>query len=576
MHSFSNKEISDMLSEYTDLMKIFDENKYRVRAYDNASRIVSDRTIDLEKMVKEDNLEDINGIGEGIAGTIKDIFEKGYCEPLEELREQLPAGFEELLNIPGLGPKTAGKFLEEMEIKNIDDLKKALQNKEIRKLKGMGAKTEENLLEALKEYEEYTNYINLDQALKTSEELIKKLKENSDEILKIETAGSTRRKKIKIGDIDILISVKNKKDHKLLETIRNLDEIQDILLEGETKISARTTEGLQVDFRMVTEKEYPAALMYFTGSKYHNVRLRQIAKDKNYKLNEYGVFEDDKRLNADSEAEIYKLLDLKYIEPEIREDKGEIEAAQNDQLPNLITIDDIKGDFHVHSNYSDGTLSIEEMVKAAKERGYNALAFTDHSQSLNIANGLSVERVKKQWKEIEEVREKHPKFLILKGIEVDIKKDGTLDYDDEILSGFDLVIASVHNNFNLPADQMTNRIVKAMENPHIDILGHPTGRMLGNRTPFEFDYDKVLETALENDVILEINASPSRFDLNDEMAMDAIRSGVKLTINTDAHHPDQYNYMEYGIYIARRAWAEKDNIINTYGPEQLKKQFEVN
>ena len=576
MHSFSNKEISDMLSEYTDLMKIFDENKYRVRAYDNASRIVSDRTIDLEKMVKEDNLEEINGIGEGIAGTIKDIFEKGYCEELEELREQLPAGFEELLNIPGLGPKTAGKFLEEMEIKNIDDLKKALQNKEVRKLKGMGAKTEENLLEALKEYEEYTNYINLDQALKTSEKLIEKLKENSDEILKIETAGSTRRKKIKIGDIDILISVKNKKDHNLLETIRNLAEIQDILLEGETKISARTTEGLQVDFRMVTDEEYPAALMYFTGSKYHNVRLRQIAKDKNYKLNEYGVFEDDKRLDADSEAEIYELLDLKYIEPEIREDKGEIEAAQNDGLPNLITIDDIQGDFHVHSNYSDGALSIEEMVKAAKERGYKALAFTDHSQSLNIANGLSVERVKKQWKEIEEVRENHPDFLILKGIEVDIKKDGTLDYDDEILSGFDLVIASVHNNFNLPADEMTNRIVKAMKNPHIDILGHPTGRMLGNRTPFEFDYDKVLETALENDVILEINASPSRFDLNDEMAMDAIRSGVKLTINTDAHHPDQYNYMEYGIYIARRAWAENDNIINTYGPEQLKKQFEVN
>ncbi len=576
MHSFSNKEISDMLSEYTDLMKIFDENKYRVRAYDNASRIVSDRTIDLEKRVKENNLEEINGIGEGIAGTIKDIFEKGYCEPLEELRENLPAGFEELLNIPGLGPKTAGKFLEEMEIKNIEDLKKALQNGEIRKLKGMGAKTEENLLEALKEYQEYTNYINLDQALETSQKLIKKLKDNSDEILKIVTAGSTRRKKIKIGDIDILISVEDKKDHNLIETIRNLDEVQDILLEGDTKISVRTKEGLQVDFRMVTDKEYPAALMYFTGSKYHNVRLRQIAKDKNYKLNEYGVFEGEKRLEASSEAEIYELLDLKYIEPEIREDKGEIEAAQNVELPQLITLDDINGDFHVHSNYSDGALSIEGMVEAAKDRGYKTLAFTDHSQSLNIANGLSVERVKKQWKEIEKIREKHPDFLILKGIEVDIKKDGTLDYEDEILEGFDIVIASVHNNFNLPADEMTARIIKAMENPYVKILGHPTGRMLGNRTPFDFDYDQVLETAKEHDVILEINSSPSRFDLNDEMAMDAIRSGVKLTINTDAHHPDQYNYMQYGIYIARRAWAEKENIVNTYSPEQLKKQFEVN
>lgn len=576
MHSFSNKEISDMLSEYTDLMKIFGENKYRVRAYDNASRIVSDRTIDLEKKVKEDNLEDINGIGAGIAGTIQDVFEKGYCEPLEELREQLPAGFEELLNIPGLGPKTAGKFLEEMEINNIDDLKEALQNGEIRKLKGMGAKTEENLLNALKEYEEYTSYINLDQALLTSKKLIEKLKENSDEILKIETAGSTRRKKIKIGDIDILISVKDKKDHNLLETIRNLDEIKDILLEGDTKISARTTEGLQVDFRMVTKEEYPAALMYFTGSKYHNVRLRQLAKDRNYKLNEYGVFEEQIRLDANSEVEIYELLDLKYLEPEIREDKGEIEAAQNDELPQLITMDDIIGDFHVHSNYSDGTLSIEEMVKAAKNRGYKALAFTDHSQSLNIANGLTVENVKQQWKEIEEIREKYPNFLILKGIEVDIKKDGSLDYDDEILNGFDLVIASVHNNFNLPSDEMTDRIIKAMENPNVDILGHPTGRMLGTRTPIDFDYNKILEKAIENDVILEINASPSRLDLNDEKALDAIKSGVKLTINTDAHHPDQYNYMEYGIYIARRAWAENENIINTYGIEQLKEQFEVN
>lgn len=575
MHSFSNKEISDMLSEYTDLMKIFGENKYRVRAYQNASRIISDRTIDLEKMVKEDNLEDINGIGEGIAGTIKEIYQKGYCEPLEELRQQLPPGFEELLNIPGLGPKTAGRFLEEMEINNIDDLKKALKNEEIRKLKGMGAKTEENLLEALKEYEEYRSYINLDEALLTSEELIEKLKENSDQILKIEPAGSTRRKKIKIGDIDILISVNDKTDHNLLDSIRNIEIIKEVLLAGDTKISARTTEGLQVDFRMVTAEEYPAALLYFTGSKYHNVKLRQIAKDKNYKLNEYGLFENEKRLDTKSEAEIYELLDLKYIAPELREDKGELEAAQQDQLPQLITINDIRGDFHVHSNYSDGALSIEEMVKAAQERGYKALAFTDHSQSLNIANGLSVESVKKQWKEIEEIREKYPEFLILKGIEVDLKKDGTLDYDDDILAGFDLVIGSVHNNFNLPSEEMTTRIVKALENPYLDILGHPTGRMLGNRPPFEFDYEKVLKAARENDVILEINASPSRFDLNDEMALDAIRSGVKLTINTDAHHPDQYDYMKYGIYIARRAWAEQKDILNTNSIAQLKKQFEV-
>ena len=575
MHSFSNKEISEMLSEYTDLMKIMGENKYRVRAYDNASRIVADRTIDLEKMVKEDRLEEIKGIGEGIATTIKNIFEKGYCEPLEELRKELPPGFEELLNIPGLGPKTAGKFLEELEISNIEDLKKALQAEKIRELKGMGAKTEENLLEALKEYEEYTSYINLDQALETSNKLIKELKKKSSKIIKITTAGSTRRRKIKIGDLDILMSVKDKKDHNLLETIKGLELIKNILLEGETKVSGRTTDGLQVDFRIVNQDEYPAALLYFTGSKYHNVRLRQIAKDKDYKLNEYGVFAGEKRIAADSEAAIYKLLDLKYMEPEIREDRGEIEAAQKDELPDLISLEDIKGDFHVHSNYSDGTMTIKEMIEAAKERGYQAIAFTDHSQSLNIANGLSVKRVKKQWQEIEEIRKEFPDFLILKGIEVDIKKDGSLDYNDEILAGFDIVIASVHANFNLAKDEMTERIIKAIENPYVNIIGHPTGRMLGQRQPFEFNYEQVLKKAKANDVILEINASPSRFDLDDTMARDALREGVKLIINTDSHHSDQYEYMKYGICIARRAWAEPKDIVNTYSIKKLKELFEV-
>jgi DNA polymerase (family 10) len=575
MYSFSNKEISEMLSEYTDLMEIVGENKYRVRAYDNASRILSDRTIELEKLVKEDNLEEIKGIGEGIAQTIKDIYEKGFCEPLEELRKQLPPGFEELLNIPGLGPKTAGRFLEELEIENLEDLKQALEDKKIRELKGFGAKTEENLLEALKEYKEYTSYINLDKALDVSNKIIEQLKEQSSEILDIETAGSTRRKKIKIGDLDILISVKDKKKHSISDSIKELKIIKDIILQGDTKISARTNDGLQVDFRIVNQDEYPAALLYFTGSKYHNVRLRQLAKERDLKLNEYGVFEGEKRLEVSSESDIYKLFDLKYIEPELREDKGEIEAAQNDKLPDLITIDDIKGDFHVHSNYSDGSLTIEEMVKAAKDRGYNAIAFTDHSQSLNIANGLSEEEVKKQWKEIEEVRNNHPDFLILKGIEVDIKKDGSLDYRDEILKGFDIVIASVHSNFNLSKEEMTKRIIKAAKNPYVTILGHPTGRMLGQRQPFEFDFEKVLEVVKENNVILEINSSPSRFDLDDEMAYQALKSNVKLTINTDSHHSDQLSYMNYGVYIARRAWATKKDIINTYSNNKLKELFEV-
>ncbi|MBS3811446.1 MAG: DNA polymerase/3'-5' exonuclease PolX [Halanaerobiales bacterium] len=575
MHSFSNKEISELLSEYTDLMKIMGENKYRIRAYDNAARIVSDRSIDIEKLAKENRLEEIKGIGQGIAKTIKDIFIDGYCQPLDELKKELPPGFEDLLNIPGLGPKTAQKFLDELDIKNIEELKKALKNEEIRKLKGMGPKTEKNLLEALSDYEDYVSYINLNKALSTSESLIKELQEKSDQILEIETAGSTRRKKIKIGDIDILMAVKDKKEHSLLKVIRSLDLIEDILLKGDTKISARTTEGLQVDFRIVNSQEYPAALLYFTGSKYHNVKLRQIANKLGYKLNEYGLFDADKRLNTSSEAEIYKLLDLKYIEPEMREDQGEIEAAQQDKLPDLINLKDIKGDFHLHSNYSDGALTIEEMIKAGMERGYHSLAITDHSQSLKIAHGLSADRVKKQWLEIEELRTKYPDFLILKGIEVNIKKDGSLDYGDSLLKGFDVVIGSVHDNFNLSRQAMTNRIIKAIEHEYIDIIGHPTGRMLGQRKPYELDFSKVIEAAKKNNVLLEINASPARFDLNDKMARDVLDSNVKLVINTDAHHSQQYAYMRYGIYIARRAWAKKEDIINTSSQKEIKKLFGV-
>src|SRR6056297_20870 len=575
MHSFSNKEISELLSEYTDLMKIMGENKYRIRAYDNAARIVSDRSIDIEKLAKENRLEEIKGIGQGIAKTIKDIFIDGYCQPLDELKKELPPGFEDLLNIPGLGPKTAQKFLDELDIKNIEELKKALKNEEIRKLKGMGPKKEKNLLEALSDYEDYVSYINLNKALSTSESLIKELQEKSDQILEIETAGSTRRKKIKIGDIDILMAVKDKKEHSLLKVIRSLDLIEDILLKGDTKISARTTEGLQVDFRIVNSQEYPAALLYFTGSKYHNVKLRQIANKLGYKLNDYGLFDEDKRLNTASEAEIYKLLDLKYIEPEMREDQGEIEAAQQDKLPDLINLKDIKGDFHLHSNYSDGALTIEEMIKAGMERGYHSLAITDHSQSLKIAHGLSADRVKKQWLEIEELRTKYPDFLILKGIEVNIKKDGSLDYGDSLLKGFDVVIGSVHDNFNLSRQAMTNRIIKAIEHEYIDIIGHPTGRMLGQRKPYELDFSKVIEAAKKNNVLLEINASPARFDLNDKMARDVLDSNVKLVINTDAHHSQQYAYMRYGIYIARRAWAKKEDIINTSSQKEIKKLFGV-
>ncbi|MCF8009551.1 MAG: DNA polymerase/3'-5' exonuclease PolX [Halanaerobiales bacterium] len=575
MEQFSNKEIAKMFAEYSDIMKILDKNKYRIRAYDNAFRILSDSSIDLQKLIKEDRLKEIKGIGEGIGSTIKEIFNKGYFKDLQELKKELPPNFLELLEVPGLGPKTAGKFLKKLNIKNIKDLKKALKEQQVREIKGMGTKTEKNLLKSLTDYEEYVSYINLNIALDSSEQIIEELKSSSKQFLDIKTAGSIRRKKLKIGDLDILISVEDKTEHNLLKEIKNTKIIESILLEGDTKISARTIDGLQIDFRVVNQKEFPAALQYFTGSKYHNVKIRQIAKSKGFKLNEYGVFKADKRVEIVSEKEIYELLGLKYIEPELREDSGEIEAAKKDKLPDLIKYDQINGDFHVHSNYSDGNMSIKEMINTAQKRGYKFLAITDHSKSLKIANGLSEDDLKKQWKEIDSLREKYPEFLILKGIEVDINKDGSLDYEDDILKKFDLVIGSVHSNFNQKKEEMTKRLVKAINNPYIDIIGHPTGRMLGQRPAYQIDFEKILKAISQNNVILEINCSPSRFDLDDQMAREVIKNNQKLIINTDSHHSDQYDYMKYGVSIAKRAWAESKDIVNTYTVKQIKELFEV-
>jgi len=441
MYEFSNKELSKILDELAKLLEIKGENKYKIRAYQNISRKITNINQDISQLVKEDKLQDIKGVGKGIAGEINEIFEKGFSPALEEIKNELPAGVIEMVEIPGLGPKRANKLFNELEISDISDLKKALKNGEVREIRGFGKKIEEKLLKALNEYKEYKDLILLDEAERKAEEIINQINKNKNEkiINELKLAGSLRRKTELIGDIDILV-LTNFPD-KAGELITNLDFSDVIIDKGSKKLSIYTKEKIRVDFRFVSPENKFPALQYFTGSKEHNVKIRQIAKDNNYKLNEYGLFKikdngEFNRINIESEKELYNQLGLDLIIPELREDLGEIEAALKSELPDVINYNEIKGDLHIHSKYSDGAFSMADMTEKALELGYEYIAFSDHSKSLKVANGLSKKDIKEQREEINILNKKYSDIKILQGIEVDILRDGSLDYEDEILNKF--------------------------------------------------------------------------------------------------------------------------------------------
>lgn len=570
MLDITNKEIAKLISEFADLLAIKGANDFKIRAYSNAARKIESLSDDITELAEDDKLEEINGIGSGIAESIKEILEFGIIEEMEAIKQELPAGVVEMTNIPGLGPKTAHKFYYELGIDNLNSLEEALENGEVRGLKGFGKKSEEKLLHALHNYEQYVDKIILAQAVKNAREIIAEIKEKieSEYFNEIKMCGSARRAKEMTGDLDILIATD--KAEKLSDLLIELDFVEEVIGAGKTKVSIRTTRGIQTDFRMVSSEEFPSALHYFTGSKAHNVRMRQLAKDKNLKLNEYGLIRNDgSKLNINSEKDIFNELGLDYIIPELREDQGEIEAAQEGKLPKSIELDDIKGDLHLHSRYSDGAFTIKEMAEAAQKRGYQYIAVTDHSQSLSIAGGLSVERLEKQIEEIDQLNEEMSDFNILKGVEVDILKDGSLDYSDRILEKLDFVIASIHSHFNMPAAEMTERIIKAVKNPHVNLIGHPRGGMLGGRAPYQFDLDKVIETAAKSNTALEINSSPQRLDLNAKWARKVKKAGGLISINTDAHHYKEYDDIELGVATARRGWLEKEDVINCLDYQEL-------
>jgi len=565
-----NAFIAEIFNKIADLLAIEGANQFKVRAYRNAAWTINGLTESLADMVKQGkDLTELSGIGDELAKKIQEIVKTSSLKYLKKLEMQIEPSLTDLLHINGLGPKRVNKIYHELNITTVEELKKAAKEHKIQALEGFGKKVEEKILDDLKDKTEEKNRKNLLQADDIAEPLFEYLNKNSA-IEQITIAGSYRRHKETIGDLDILVT--SEKPKEIIDYFVDYDQVKEVISRGTTKSTIILEADFQIDLRVVDKESYGSALLYFTGSKSHNIKLRSMAQDKKYKINEYGMFKDeDKREAGKREKEIYRLLNLEYIEAELREDRGEIQAAQNHTLPKLIKFDDIRGDLHSHTKYSDGKNTILEMAESARKRGYDYLAITEHSKSLAIANGINEDVLAKQINEIEKLNDTINNFLILKGIEVDILEDGSLDIDNSILKKLDLVVGSIHSKFNLSEKKQTERIIKAMDNKYFNILAHPTGRKIGMRKPYSLNIEKIMEAAKERHCFLEINANPIRLDLKDVYAKLAKEVGLKLTISTDAHSINELSYMKYGIWQARRGWLQKDDVINTKSLKSLKK-----
>lgn len=571
-----NYELAKIFDEIGDILDFLGENPFRVKTYKRASQIIYGLPDDIEVLFKSGKLAEIKGIGESILAKVEEFLKTGRVHHYEELKAKVPEGILELLNIPGIGPKGLKALYENLHITNFDELIKACEDKLVQKLPGFGPKKEENILKGLLRTKEAVFRFPIGLVYEDVLSLLENVR-NIKGVKKAEVAGSFRRMKETIGDVDIEVAGDN--GQSIIKSFTHFDGIKEITSEGETKGSVILQNGLQVDIRVVEEKSFGACLQYFTGSKEHNVKLRGIAKDKGYKINEYGIFKGDKFIAGEREEEIYETLGLIWIPPELREDKGEIELAQSGELKKLllelIDYNDIKGDVHCHSNYSDGGESIESMALFAKSLGYEYLVITDHSQSLKIAKGLEIDRLYKQWEEIEKLNKsgKFGDFKIFKGTEVDIKNDGSLDYPDEILKNMDFVIASIHSGFRESEEVITRRIIKAMENPYVTAIGHPTGRILNTRDPYNVNLIEVFKKAGKTNTFLEINAYFDRLDLNDVNIRIAKEYGVRFVIGTDSHNTSQLKNIRFGIGQARRAMLKKVDVINTYSLKDFEREI---
>ncbi len=566
--AITNAEIAKMFNEYADLLEIKGENPFKVRAYRNAARTVENIGKSLEELVREGyDLTKLPGIGTDLSLYIKEIVTTGKFSKLEEIKEEIPPSLVEMLSIEGLGPKRIRTLYEKLHIQSMEDLRRAAESGEILKLPGFGPTLVQKILRGIRLLKKAGHRFKWSEAKEYVEDLLGYLRQI--ELTHLEVAGSYRRKKETVGDLDILATAKD-----FSEVIRHFvkyPKIKEVVSAGSTRSTVILNNDLQVDLRSVEDESYGSALHYFTGSKDHNIAVRKLAIELGLKVNEYGVFRGEERIAGKTEEEVYKAVGLCYIEPELRENRGEIEACKAGKLPKLVELGDIRGDLHMHTRYSDGKNGIEEMAKAAKELGYDYIAITDHSQRLTVAKGLDEKRALEEIEQIRQIDEKIDGITILAGMEVDILEDGSLDMSDEVLSQLDVVLVAVHYKFNLSKEQQTRRILKAFENPYVNILAHPTGRMIGVREPIALDMETILAKAKEYNIHMEINAQPERLDLTDIHAKMAKEMGVKMAINTDSHNLFSLHYMEYGVNQARRGWCEKSDIINTRSLKELKK-----
>ena len=565
----SKNKVAQIFREISDFLSIKGENPFRIRAYEKAADALEHLSGDLEELYQRGKLKGVPGIGKGMLEKIEVLLSTGTLPAYEQLRAEFPPGLVEILSIPEVGPKTVKLLYEKVGVKSVDDLEMAIQSHKLRNLPGMGAKTEENIVKGLKLYRMRRSRILLGTALPLVGEVILELRERASSwIEKISPAGSLRRGKETIGDIDILVTSSN--PSSLMDAFTTLSFVNDILAKGETKSSILTPQGLQIDLRVVAPESFGAAIQYFTGSKSHNINLRERAIKRGLKINEYGVFtQEGKKIAGEREEEVYHCLDLSFIPPELREDRGEIEAAEEGKLPHLLTEEDIKGDFHMHTTGSDGRDSIEDMIQRAREKGYQYIAITDHSSSLKVARGLSEQDVLSQAERIKKINSSLNNFRVFSGTEVDIRADGTLDFSDEVLKKLDIVIAAVHTGFKQDERKMTSRVIKALQNPYVKILAHPTGRLLGEREAYAIDLNKVMQVAKDRGIWLEVNSQPQRLDLNDVWAREAKRRKIPIVINTDAHNKQSLDLIKLGVVTARRGWLEKEDVINTLPLDKL-------